>query len=70
MLNFLLHMFRQNPEAPPWFRFGGDILGVGLEGGPRAEPPDARNLWKFQKKEFQEICKKWIILGDFSKKLK
>ena len=58
-------------EAPPGFRFGGgDILGGrprrGSGGGAPRTPENFENFQTIS----QENCKKWIILGDFSKKLK
>ena len=56
--------------APPGFRFGGTFYGVGIVGGPGGGAPQTpENFENFQKIS-QENCKKWIILGDFSKKLK
>ena len=50
---------------------GGTFKGVVLVGAPRgrAPPPDARYFENFQKNS-EESCQKWIILGDFSKKIK
>ena len=62
----------RNIAAPPEFRFwGGDILGGRLVGGPGCGAPRTpENFENFQKKISQENCKKWIILGDFLKKIK
>ena len=44
----------------------GNILGVGLVGGPGAPPPGRQKILKISKKTFKKI-EKWIILADFSK---
>ena len=49
---------------------GGTFQGVGLVGGPGGGAPRTpENFENFQKIS-QENCKNWIILVDFSKKLK
>ena len=49
---------------------GGNILGgLPRRGSGGGAPRTPENFENFQKVS-QENCKKWIILGDFSKKLK
>ena len=56
------------PAAPTGFRFWGNILGVGLVGGPGADPPppDAGEFSKIFKKFIKKI-EKYIILAYVSK---
>ena len=52
------------------FRFGGDILGGRTRRGSGGGAPGRQKILKISKKFLKKIAKKWIILGDFSKKLK
>ena len=60
-----------NAASPPGFRFGGGkILGdrPRRRSGGIKFPPGRKKILKISKEFLKKKCKKWIILGDFSKK--